>query len=327
MPVSQNKPEYYPPPDVPLPQHSAPETAYRDPQDPEEPAARSPGMRMLVIACVLLIVVSLAFIMRGLVFTIRNVKVHGISLVSWQEVAISAGLSPASNYFNLDETRIREGINSNRYLIYQKMEKVFPNTLVVYVRERRPSARINYIGIAYIMADDGVILERTKDLTKYADLLTISGMAIGDIRIGNTPLSTRYSQVDICVALLGELDQQNYLSQIRDLNIANPASIYMTSNDGYSIHLGNAKDLQAKIGTVRAVLQELRKSGYPIGVIEATVPGEATYRPDSVSYRKLPKIAVLRNKDLFPFGGLAKLSQNSYNKLSKWLPAFGLLYM
>ena len=327
MPVSQNKPEYYPPPDVPLAQHSPVQAAYQDPQGPEEPAARSPGKRMLVIVCVLLIIVSFAFILRGLVFTIRNVKVHGISLVSWQEVAISAGLSPASNYFNLDEAQIREGINSNRYLTYRKMERVFPNTLVLYVQERRPSARINYIGIAYIMADDGVILERTKDLTKYADLMTISGMAIGDIRVGNTPLSTRYSQVDICVSLLRELDQQNYLAQIRDLNVANPASIYMTSIDGYSIHLGDAKDLQAKIGTVRAVLQALRKSGYPIGVIEATVPGEATYRPDSVSRDKWLNMAVLRNKDLFSFGGLAKLSQNSYNKLSKWLPAFGLLYM
>jgi len=281
---------------------------------------------MLVLVCILLIFVSLAFILRGLVFTIRNVKVHGISLVSWQDVAISAGLSPASNFFNLDEAHIRKGINSNRYLIYQKMEKVFPNTLVLYVQERQPSARINYIGIAYIMADDGMILERTKDLTKFTDLMTVSGMAIGDIHVGNVP-STHFPQVDVCVNIIRELDQQNFLSQIKDLNVANPASIYMTSIDGYSIHIGDAKDLQAKIGTVRAVLQALRKGSYPIGVIEATVPGEATYRPDSVSRLKTHETAILSKNDLFPFETLAKLSQNSYNKLSKWLPAFGLFYM
>lgn len=327
MPISQYKPEYYPPPEVPLTQKPAMEATNQDPQSPEEPEVRTPGMRILIIVCALLIIVSLAFIMRGMVFTIRNVKVHGINQVPWQDVAISAGLSPASNYFNLDEKRIAEGINSNCYLIYRKMERVFPSTLVLYVQERRPSARINYIGIAYIMADDGMILEKTKDLTMFADLMTISGMAIGDIRVGNLPLSTRFSQVDICVALLRELGQQDFLDQIKDLNVANPASIYMTSSDGYSIHLGDAKDLQAKIGTVRAVLQALRKSNYPIGVIEATVPGEATYRPDSVSRLKSPSMAVLRKRDLFPFEGLAKLSQNSYNKLSKWLPAFGLLYM
>lgn len=296
MPGPRPTPEHYPPPEVPSHPQAIRDSVVRDPQGTEEAVQRSPGTRMLVLVCILLIFVSLAFILRGLLFTIRNVKVHGISQVSWQDVAISAGLGPASNYFNLDEERIREGINSNRYLIYQKMEKVFPNTLVLYVRERQPSARINYIGIAYIMADDGMILERTKDLTKFTDLMTVSGMAIGDIRVGNVlPLST---QVDVCVNIIRELDQQNFLSQIKDLNVANPASIYMTSIDGYSIHIGDAKDLQAKIGTVRAVLQALRKGGYPIGVIEATVPGEATYRPDSVSRVDTLETAIFEQKRL-----------------------------
>jgi cell division protein FtsQ len=298
MPGTRQTPDYYPPPEVPSHPQATRDPVVQGQQDTEESVRRSPGTRMLMLVCILLIFVSLAFILRGLVFTIRNIKVHGISQVSWQDVAISAGLGPASNYFNLDEGRIREGINSNRYLVYQNMKKVLPNTLVLYVRERQPSARINYIGIAYIMADDGMILERTKDLTRFADLMTVSGMAIGDIRVGNVPLSTRFSQVDVCVDIIRELGQQGFLSQMKDLNVANPASIYMTSIDGYSIHIGDAKDLQAKIGTVRAVLQALRKGGYPIGVIEATVPGEATYRPDSVSRMGRPKTAIFVQKRL-----------------------------
>ncbi|MHC1785517.1 MAG: cell division protein FtsQ/DivIB [Christensenellales bacterium] len=283
MPEMQRVPEYYPPPEVPQDRSISARSQQTGQQEPEAPKERSPGSKMLILACTILIVVSAAFILRGFVFTIKNVRVIGISSVSWQEVALSAGLSPASHYFNLDEAQIRKGINGNRYLVFQGMEKVFPNTLVLRVKERRPLARINYIGIAYIMADDGIILEKTKDLGKYASLMTISGLAIRDIHLGAQPLSTRSFQVDACISVAGELQAQGFDSQITDVNVAEPASIYMTSNDSFSIHLGDSRDLRAKIGTARAVLQACRAAGYRRGVIEATVPGFATYRPDSVS--------------------------------------------
>ena len=162
------------------------------------------------------------------------------------------------------------------------MERVFPNTVVFHVRERRPSARINYIGIAYVMADDGMILERTRDLSQFAKLMTVSGLALRDIRQGAVPLSTRASQMDVCISLVNELQLQGFDSQIVDVNVAEPSSLYVTTNDGFSIHLGDSRDLRAKIGTARAVLQACRAAGYQRGVIEATVPGFATYRPDSV---------------------------------------------
>lgn len=283
--------EYYPPPEIPqgAPVKAPVQPREQEPQD-EPPQPRSAASRMLVLTCALLILISVAFILRGFVFSIRNVRVVGISRLSWRDVAISAGLSPASNYFNLNEDHIREGINANRYLIYERMERVFPNTVVLHVKERRASARINYIGIAYIMAEDGTILERTKDLSQYAQLMSVSGLAIRDIRQGATPLSTRASQMDVCISLIRELQLQGFDNQILDINVAEPSSIYITSNDAFSIHLGDSKDLRAKIGTARAVLQACRAAGYQRGVIEATVPGFATYRPDSVSSELRPAI-------------------------------------
>lgn len=241
-----------------------------------------PERRMLIIASVLVIAISVAFILRGLVFTIRHVRVVGVQHLGWEQVAISAGLSPASNYFNLNENKIREGINSNRYLIYERMEKVFPSTLVLFVRERVPVASIHYIGISYLMADDGMILERTKDLALHADLMTISGLDLRSIREGSYPQSTRVNQMDVCIDLTRELIAQGFNRQIREINLSELSSITLYTRDGYSINLGNGTQLRAKIGTVRGVIEECRRLGFEPGVLEATVPAEATYRPDTL---------------------------------------------
>ena len=236
---------------------------------------------MLIISCVLLMAVSVAFILRATLFSIRFVRVIGIHNLTWEQVASSAGITKSSNYFSLREDKIRDGINANRFLVYERMQKVFPNSVVLYVRERQPIASINYIGVSYIMADDGIILSRTQQPAGSSPLMRISGLALRDIREGKLPLSTKEGQIESCIALAQEIYMQNFSDEILDINLSEPTRIYLTTRDGYSIHLGDISSLKAKIGTVRAVLPELRRLGRVGGTIEATVWGEATHRPES----------------------------------------------
>ena len=80
-------------------------------------------------------------------------------------------------------------------------------------------------------------------------------------------------------SVLEELDAQGVLFQMSELNLSSLESIYLVTLDGYTANIGNAEELRAKIGTVRAVAEELRRRGLGGGMIEATVPGQASYRP------------------------------------------------
>lgn len=277
--------EYFPPPESmsPPPQQPQGPTGPLGPEEepPQETLPMTPEKRIMIIVSTLLFLVVLAFTIRHFVFSIRNLRVVGLNRLSWQEVARSAGLSASSNYFGLDEEQVKAGINANRYLVFEKMQKVLPNTLVLHVHERQPMASINYIGIAYIMADDGMILEKTRDLSDHG-LPVVSGLSLRDIRQGSHPVSTRFGQMEACIALVRELHAQGFAPEVLDVNLSETSSIYLSTRDGFSVHLGDANYLRAKVGTVRAVLQKLREAGRSGGVIEATVPGEATYRPDSV---------------------------------------------
>lgn len=282
--------EYYPPPELPQRQQSAidrqaaqtqPSGSAPGPRNMAEQAQMSPARRILIISSVLIAAVCAAFILRATVFTVRFIRVVGLRNLTWQQVAASAGIMPSSTYFSLREDKIKSNINANRFLVYERMQKVFPNSVILYVKERIPVASIDYIGVSYIMGDDGLILGRAGQTTKDSSLIRVSGLALRDIREGKLPLSIKDGQIESCVALVKEIYAQGFETEIREINLSEPASIYMTTNDGYSVHIGDTSYLKPKIGTVRAVLPRLRSMGRTGGTIEATVWGEATHIPES----------------------------------------------
>ncbi len=256
------------------------------PQIPFEPSNEdnqptiSPRLKLAVqIISILVITVSIAFILKDTVFTINNVAVVGNTNIPNEIILSSAGINSSSNYFNINEEEIAKNIDSNRYLKYLSMEKRFPNGLTIYVKERIPAACINYIGIMYILADDGVVLETTKRSDITGGLVSITGLDIQNIRVGSLPEVRKIDKLASCIDLLRELIEQGVINNVSLISFTD-TNIYLSLRDNYTINLGDGNYLRAKIGTARGVLIELRKQNLNNGIIEATKPGEATFRPE-----------------------------------------------
>ena len=237
--------------------------------------------KLILIFLIVSISMALILLLQNSVFRIQSVRVVGNTLVPWEQVVLSAGISKSSNYYNINETKIEEAINTNRYLKFKRLEKQYPNRLTLYVEERVPTACIKYIGVAYIVAEDGMILDKTKDLSLVSYLPLISGLHILSIYPGSIPTCGRVEQMPSCIQLLGELKKQGVLNEIEEINVAEPKGIYMITKDGFSVRIGNGDYLRAKVGTARAVLAELRRNNYSKGSVVITKPGEAMYRPDN----------------------------------------------
>lgn len=231
-----------------------------------------------ILAVLALLTVAAVFV-REQFFTIRQVEICYVSDIPYQEVLTLAGLDAGVNYFGLSETAIRAGIDANRYLTFERMEKVWPDKVILYVTERRADANIVHMGWQYTISRDGMVLERSAQINLDNGCVLISGVSIRDIRV-SAPISCQNAaQMEAMYALLDELDMQGYARQVAELNLSSLDNIYLVTMDGYTVNLGDTHDLRAKLGTVRAVVTELRARGLKGGMVEASVPGEATYRP------------------------------------------------
>ena len=244
---------------------------------PGRPAKR--GLYTLIAVLVMLTVA--AFFVHDQVFKIRDVDIRSVQNISQEEVMRLSGITANTSYFGLNEEKIRAGIESNRYLRFESMEKVWPNGVILNIQERQPCINVLNAGIQYVVASDGMVLESYASLRLDNGCIKTTGLSIRDIRVGSQIVCYNSEQLDAMLDIAAELDAQGCMNEIAEMNLSMLDSIYLVTTDSYVANIGDAQQLRPKIGTVRAVVTELRNRGLKGGMIEATVPGEASYRPVS----------------------------------------------
>lgn len=242
-------------------------------------APRPSRRGLITVIAVILMLTAAAALARGDWVRIKNAEVTGLYTYTRERVLQQAGITNKTTYFNLNEKKIRQNIENDRYLRYVGMEKIWPNSLILHVEERRRQANVLYMGVQYIVSRDGMVLESSNSIRLDNGCINVTGLNVRDIRFGAPLVCVDESQLETVGLLLDELEIQGVSDQISELNVTSLDSIYLVTLDGYTANIGSAEDARAKIGTVRAVVKELRAMGKIGGMIEATVPGQASYRP------------------------------------------------
>jgi cell division protein FtsQ len=103
---------------------------------PPPPTRKHSGI--ISVVAVLVLILAILVILNESLLKIHNIAVVGNQRVTWNEVIEAAGLKRTTGYFTVNEADITAGIESNRYLIFERLEKHFPDSLTLYVRERVP---------------------------------------------------------------------------------------------------------------------------------------------------------------------------------------------
>lgn len=227
------------------------------------------------------LVFAILVILNETMLKIRNVAVIGNERVSWEEVVKSAGLDRPTSYFTVNQNTLARNLSANRYLVLEGMEKQFPNSLTLYVHERKPIARVQEMGTEFILDEDGMVLERflPGETGAYDSLMFITGLKPKEMRVGQVMQAGSAGQGEAFRALIQETVLQGITGEISELNVSDPENLYLITTDKFTAHLGGIDNLRAKVGTVRAVIAYLRAEGSEGGMLEAAIPGEAVFSP------------------------------------------------
>ena len=262
------------------------------PQAPQRQLNRKRvGIVSFVLALLVILTASMIVHENWLKIKSDNIEVKGLEQFSKETVINAAGLDQPVSYFAINESKIAQGIESNRYLVYEGLEKHFPHSLTLYVRERKSVVMVQELGAIYYLDEEGMVLERKqRDKQKQKEeessdnpeeLIVVTGLKPKDLRVGKIMTTSSASHMTAYIELLGELSQQGFLNEVSELNLTDPENLYLVTQDGYTVHLGDASQLRPKIGTVRAVVAELRRMGKIGGMLEASIPEEVIYSPAS----------------------------------------------
>lgn len=248
-----------------------------------------PGVKTALF-CLGILAVAAILLFGGL-FRIRTVHIRytqeaypGVAdtgRYTQQALEEAAGIREGISYFTVTDEYLRKHLEDDRYLVYEGMEKSLPGTLTIQVKERFQRANVYVMGINYILDEEGFVLERAGNMPN-DNLPFISGMQTRSVSVGKVIVCGNEGQLNGYQAVMQELLRQGYLGEISELKVSDPENLYMLTKDGYTINLGDDKELRAKIGTARAVVSQLKVMHYEGGVIDASVPAIATYTPNDL---------------------------------------------
>ena len=256
------------------------------PKIPEKKRVRRkvrPKGAAILALCFMLLLAGIFVVIDLNVMCLRSVTINGLISISQHEVQELTGLTLGARYLSVVEETVQTKLENDGRIKFISLEKHFPNTVVLNVKERQKRANLVVMGVMYILDEEGMVLEKTSDVNTDNGLITVTGMQVREARKGRMVVAQKSSQLEAYTLVLEELTQQQCVSEFSQINLAQTDHIYLTTtNNSYTVDIGTATDdLRAKIGTVRAVINELRRMEYTGGLVDATVPGEATYSPQS----------------------------------------------
>ena len=161
------------------------------------------------------------------------------------------------------------------------MQKEYPNTIYLYIEERKTVAAMQWLGILYTLdregrGDGGEHLHHAP-----AGMPVITGFRVSNINVGQQLMVRSEKQMDAYREIMEELELQMYQSQVAEINLADPGNIYLIMVEGVTVRLGDASYMQAKIGAVRTDMAYLRQLGKTSGILDVTIPEDAKYMPEN----------------------------------------------
>ena len=247
----------------------------------KKPRSKAESHTMRWVILILAILVIVGGLVYGAVFQVREITVQGGVTIPENDIVKLSGITQGMNTFSIDDDLVERNIESNRYLSFVCVDKQLPDKVVIQVKERIPAAAVKYCGILYTMDNRGMVLEESLDTETDTGLVVVDGMNIHDCRVGSTIGLNDASQMKTFTEILVELKVMSGLHQVKELDLSNMDNLYIESRDGFTVRLGTAEGIHAKLRSMLLTLNHLRQEGYTDGTVDVSAPVNPTYIPES----------------------------------------------
>lgn len=216
-------------------------------------------------------------IFQGRVFVVKEVEVTGNSAFGQSEVTGLSGISLGMSIFKVDAEEVERNFSTNRYVELLKVETELPDKVKITIRERTPRAAINCAGVILVVDEEGCILERRTTVPDDDGIVVVSGIN-ASVNSQSTHIeSEMIGQTALMKKMLNAIREEQVNGLISELNVSNPDNIYLISETGIQVLIGDEERLPEKFVWMRAVLEELTNKGVMRGVLDVSSGKNAVY--------------------------------------------------
>ncbi len=223
------------------------------------------------------VVVAVAVILYSALFQVRTISVVGNNTIPAEEIIRMSGLKVGQSSMTIDDESIMRKVEANRYLRCTLVDVQW-DSVTIHVRERVPAVYINHNGMVIVMDNRGYVLEESLDSNvAYDGLVKVIGLNVRRSARGQKITLESPSQLQTYTQILVELKAMQGLSLLSELDMSSMDSIYLATNDGFHVRLGNEERIHEKLRAFMITRDAVRGMGYLAGAIDVTKPERPTF--------------------------------------------------
>lgn len=212
------------------------------------------------------------------VFVVRSVKILGdYSSISEEEIVRATNISFGKSLTAVDAASVEMGVNALGRVEYRYLELEYPNTVAVYVSERKSAAMLLHAGQILVLDKAGCVIESRSDVPN-TDLIYISDLGVTGYRIGSA-VSTTAEKLQTYAAVMEAIEYHAASGMISEINFADIQDIRMITRSGISVLIGDSESIRDKIAWMKAVVADLEGRGETGGTLDVSSAQHADYAP------------------------------------------------
>lgn len=236
---------------------------------------------LLRVLSVLLMAVAIVAALT-LFFKVNQVSVSGNERYSAQEIIEVSGVEQGDNLILMDKYRIAEKLYTKLpYITEVRINRQFPDTLLVEVVETKAVAVIKGGSSNWLMDSNGKLLEvigsaATKQYLSLERLSAVDPAISGKLKLSEeSPIST-----DRLLELLSELAQRDMLGKVSKLDASDPDQMVFSYDDRFQVEMFYDADFAFKLNCLQAAVAQLEPN--ESGTIRMTLKddNEVRFIPD-----------------------------------------------
>ncbi|WP_425060779.1 Cell division protein FtsQ [Sporomusa carbonis] len=215
-------------------------------------ARQQRASRLVAWLAALAVLIAFFLFINSTYFTVGTVVVEGNKYITVEEVLRIAGIPERVNIFRLKTAEITDRLMHDLRVAEVKVERRFPASIVIHVKERQPLA---FVASQYGFVEidrQGVVMVALKNL-KQIKVPVITGVRLGNVYVGDQVNNPGLSNVLTYLAALDE-DTLNNLSEV---NIKSPDEIIAYTVNSVHIRVGDSQRLAEKARLTGEILQEI----------------------------------------------------------------------
>ena len=237
--------------------------------------ARRRGKRIWIGILALLVLALLAVWLLRSVFVVRSVEVTGNARVSDEEIVRAARVRFGASMLLVDEAELQRRLNATGAVCLERVEKRYPSTLVLGVRERNRAAMLLHMSKICVLDAEGCLMESLNDVPD-TDLVYVSGMRVLNLEMG-APLRAAEGQAQAYCAVMRALQNQGANIYVSELDVSDVDNLRLITRTGIQVDLGDAENMDNKIAWMKGAVSDLERRGEGGGTLDVRSGSKADY--------------------------------------------------